>query len=80
MHLGKPFPLRVFYNLTMKPPPDTPEFTRFSKAVRDILKVSKGEMQTRIEAHRESGKRLSKGSASLAPRVAAKLRSSVSGR
>lgn len=64
----------------MKTPPDTPEFTRFTTAVRDILKVSKGEMQTRIEAHKGIGKRLSKGSSSLAPAVAAKLRSLVSGR
>jgi hypothetical protein len=64
----------------MKVPPATPEFTRFTEAVRDILKVSKGDMQARMEAHRESGKRLSKGSSSLSPRVAAKLRSSVSSR
>jgi hypothetical protein len=64
----------------MKTPPATPEFARFTNAVRDILQVSKGEMQTRIAAHRESGKRLSKGSSSLAPAVAAKLRSAVSGR
>jgi hypothetical protein len=64
----------------MKTPPKTPEFARFTTAVRDILKVSKTEMQTRIEAHKESGKRLSKGSSSLAPAVRAKLRSSVSDR
>ena len=68
------------YYIAMKTPPDTQEFARFTSAVSDILKVSKSEMQTRIEAHRESGKRLSKGSSSLAPAVAAKLRSSVSGR
>jgi hypothetical protein len=64
----------------MKTPPATPEFARFTIAVCDILQVSKSEMQTRIEAHRESGKRLSKGSSSLAPAAAAKLRSAVSGR
>lgn len=64
----------------MKTPPATPEFARFTSAVSDILKVSKSEMQTRIEAHKESGKRLSKGSSSLAPGVRAKLRSAVSGR
>jgi hypothetical protein len=64
----------------MKTPPATPEFARFTAAVSDILKVSKSEMNMRIEAHRESGKRLSKGSSSLAPAVAAKLRSSVSDR
>jgi hypothetical protein len=61
----------------MKTPPATPEFAKFTSAMQDILKVSKGEMQKRIEAHKKSGKRLSKGSASLAPRVAAKLRSAV---
>jgi hypothetical protein len=61
----------------MKTPPATPEFARFTEAMRAILKVSPGELKTRIQAHKESGKRLSKG-ASLAPRVAAKLRSSIS--
>lgn len=61
----------------MKTPPNTPEFGRFTSAVRDILKVSKGEMQERIETHKESGKRLSKGSASLAPAASARLRSSI---
>ena len=62
----------------MKTPPDTPEFARFTDAVKDILKVSKSEMATRIEAHKESGKRLSKGSSSLAPAASAKIRASVS--
>jgi hypothetical protein len=59
----------------VKKPPDTPEFTRFATAVRDVLKVSKSEMQTRIEAHKESGKRLSKG-ASLGSAASSKVRSS----
>jgi len=59
----------------MKTPPNTPEFSRFTTAVRDILKVSKGEMQTRIEAQKESGKRLSKG-ASLDSAASSKIRSS----
>jgi hypothetical protein len=59
----------------MKTPPKTPEFTRFTDAMRDILKVSKGEMQTRIEVHKESGKRLSKG-ASLGSAASSKVRSS----
>jgi len=62
----------------MKTPPATPEFARFTDAVRDILKVSKPEMQSRIDAHKQTGRRLSKGSSSLSPRVAAKLRSSIS--
>ncbi len=64
----------------MKTPPATPEFANFTTAMRDILKVSKDEMQKRIEAHKESGKRLSKGSASLGSAASAKLRSSTSGR
>jgi len=61
----------------MKQPPRTPEFERFTQAVRDILKVSKAEMVTRIRDHQKSGKRLSKG-ASLGPAAAAKLRSATS--
>jgi len=59
----------------MKPPPDTPEFARFTAAMRDIMKVSKGELQKRIEAQKESGKRLSKG-ASLGSAASSKVRSS----
>ncbi len=59
----------------MKPPPDTPEFARFTTAMRDIMKVSKGELQKRIEAQKESGKRLSKG-ASLGSAASSKIRSS----
>jgi hypothetical protein len=60
----------------MKKPPNTPEFARFTSAVRDILKVTPTEMQKRIEVHRESGKRLSKGSSSLGSAVSSKIRSS----
>jgi hypothetical protein len=60
----------------MKPPPATPEFSRFTKAMRDILKVSKGEMEMRIEAQKKSGKRLSKG-ASLGSAASSKIRSSL---
>jgi hypothetical protein len=56
-------------------PPSTPEFKRFTAAVRDVLKVSKGEMQTRMEAQKVSGKRLSKG-ASLGSAASSKVRSS----
>jgi hypothetical protein len=59
----------------MKTPPDTPEFGRFTNAMRNILKVSKSEMQTRIETQKESGKRLSKG-ASLDSAASSKVRSS----
>ena len=59
----------------MKPPPGTPEFAKFTAAVQDILKVSKGEMETRMEAHKRTGKRLSKG-ASLGSAASSKVRSS----
>jgi len=60
----------------MKTPPATPEFAAFTGALRDILKVSKAEMQERMETHKESGKRLTKG-ASLGSAVSAKIRSSL---
>jgi hypothetical protein len=60
----------------MKTPPDTPEFARFTSALTDILKVSKSEMRTRIEEHKESGKRLSKGSSSLGAAASSRIRSS----
>jgi hypothetical protein len=41
----------------MKQPPDNPEFARFTDAMRTIVKVSKVEMQRRIEAAKK-GKRL----------------------
>jgi hypothetical protein len=59
----------------MKTPPNTPEFARFTAAVRDILKVSKDQMGTRIETHKRTGKRLSKG-ASLGSAASSKVRSS----
>ena len=60
----------------MKKPPGTVEFAKFTAALSDILKVSKGEMQKRIETQKETGKRFSKG-ASLDPAVSSKLRGSV---
>ncbi len=33
----------------MKKPPDNPEFRRFTSAMRDLLKVSKTELQRRME-------------------------------
>jgi hypothetical protein len=33
----------------MKPPPDTPEFAKFTEALKTMLKVSKTELQMRIE-------------------------------
>lgn len=48
----------------MKPPPDNPEFARFTDAMRTIVKVSKVEMNRRIEAEK---KRKTKPSASPVP-------------
>ena len=36
----------------MKQPPSGEEFVKFTKALRDILKVSKTELQRRIEAEK----------------------------
>jgi hypothetical protein len=41
----------------MKRPPDNPEFARFTEAMRTIVKVSKTELNRRIEATKK-GKRL----------------------
>ena len=49
----------------MKKPPDNPEFARFTEAMRGIMKVSKAELQRRMEDEKK-GKRI-KTSASHAP-------------
>jgi hypothetical protein len=33
----------------MKPPPDNPEFAKFTEAMRQIMKVSKAEVQDRMD-------------------------------
>lgn len=48
----------------MKPPPDTPEFARFTEALKDMLKVPKSEIDARVAA--EKRKRTPKPSASRA--------------
>jgi hypothetical protein len=48
----------------MKPPPDNPEFARFTEAMRSIVKVSKVELNKRIQAEK---KRKAKPSASRVP-------------
>jgi len=48
----------------MKTPPDSPEFAKFSQAMRDILGVSKEEMQRRIEAEKQERGREAKTSSS----------------
>ena len=60
----------------MKTPPSNPEFTRFTAAVKDILKVSPSVMENREAAKKESGKRLPKGSACLDSDVSELLRAS----
>ena len=64
------------YHNPMKTPPNTPELANFTTAMRDILKVSKSDMETQIEELKESGKRLSEG-AFLGSAVSAKTRSSI---
>lgn len=59
-HLGNPR-----YDTSMKTPPDNPEFARFTDAMRKIVKVSKVELQRRMEA----GKRTPKAVASRAFRA-----------
>jgi len=38
----------------MKTPPDTPEFARFTDAMRTIMKVSKVELKRRMEAEKQT--------------------------
>jgi hypothetical protein len=38
------------YDTPMKTPPDNPEFARFTEAMKTIVKVSKVELQRRMEA------------------------------
>jgi hypothetical protein len=52
----------------MKPPPDNPEFAKFTEAMRTIMTVSKVEMNRRIEAE----KRKPKTSVSRVPAVSPK--------
>jgi hypothetical protein len=64
----------------MKTPPANPEFSRFTTAMKDVLNISPNEMKAREAAHKESGKRLPKGSACLSPVASELLRSSFSNR
>jgi len=52
----------------MKPPPDNPEFARFTEAMGTIMKVSKVEINRRIKAE----KRKPRTSAVRAPAVSPK--------
>jgi hypothetical protein len=44
------------YDTPMKTPPDNPEFERFTDAMRTIVKVSKVELQRRMEAEKQTPK------------------------
>jgi hypothetical protein len=46
----KPF---VRYHNPMKPPPDNPEFRKFTSAMRTIMSVSKAELKKREEAQKK---------------------------
>lgn len=37
----------------MKPPPDDPEFQRFTQAMREMMKVSKVELQQRMAEQKQ---------------------------
>jgi len=50
----------------MKPPPDNPEFRKFTAAMRKIMKVSKTEMTRRIEAEKQLRPSTSRASAASA--------------
>lgn len=63
------FALHVRYHIPMKTPPDNPEFASFTEGLKQILTVSKTELDARIAAQKKSGKRLSKPSASRVPVV-----------
>jgi uncharacterized protein (DUF2384 family) len=52
------------YDTPMKPPPDNPEFTRFTEAMRHIMGVSKNTMTRRKEA----AKRISNGQEKRGPK------------
>jgi len=55
----------------MKPPPNTPEFSRFTRAMRDLLSVSKEELQLRLAA--EKKRKQSKASASPSAASSSKM-------
>lgn len=52
--MPRTFPLE--YHCLMKPPPDNPEFAKFTDALRTIMKVSKTELQRRMEEEKQQKK------------------------
>ncbi len=59
------------YHKPMKPPPTDPEFVKFTEAMRQIMKVSKAEIQERIDAERKQ--RRARTSVSHVPVSASKV-------
>jgi hypothetical protein len=56
VHLRKGSSFLLRYHSAMKPTPKGPEFTRFTEAMRGIMKVSKTELQRRMEAEKKAQK------------------------
>jgi hypothetical protein len=52
--------------MDVKKPPQGPEFARFTEAVRDILKISKAELEARIQREKEIKVSASRDSAASA--------------
>ena len=44
------------YDTPVKTPPDNPEFARFTEAMKKIVKVSKVELQRRMETEKQTPK------------------------
>lgn len=55
LRIGKLAPKETRYDSGMNPPQDA-EFAKFTNAMRDILKVSKIELQRRLEAEKKRPK------------------------
>jgi len=55
---------------SMKQPPNSPEFQKFTQAMRDILKVSKSELQRRAEAEKRKPKASASRASVASPRRA----------
>jgi len=56
----------------MKTPPDNPEFVRFTSAMRGLVKVSKAELNRRIEAEKKRNTKPSASRVSVAAPKAAR--------
>ncbi|MGO8707237.1 MAG: hypothetical protein ACLQMG_06215 [Terracidiphilus sp.] len=54
----------------MKTPPDNLEFAKFTDAMRGMMKVSKVELQRRIEAEKQTRRAISSRAAGAQPKRA----------